>query len=64
MTKRSYKVFVSVNVMGTISVDARDEDDAKKIVNGMAGSSVIDSMRADDYDVCADDAEENFDEEE
>ncbi len=64
MTKRRYRVFVSVNIIGTINVDARDADDARGVVESMDSSSVIDSMRADDYDVCADDAEENFDDEE
>lgn len=56
---KNYKVFVSVNVAGTITVDAESADDAKDIVDGMAGSEVLLSMVQDEYTVYADDAEEN-----
>ncbi len=61
MPKRNYRVFVSVNVAGTITVDARDGDDARDVVGGMGGEVVLDAMWRDDYDICADDVEENFD---
>ncbi len=60
MTKRRYKVFVGVNVAGTITVDARDDDDALDVVEGMDGSELLSSMIRDEITINADDAEENF----
>ena len=62
MTKRNYKVFVDINVAGTVTVDARDTDDAIDVVEGMDGSEVLDDMIRDEITINADDAEENFNE--
>ena len=59
---RNYKVFVDINVAGTVTVDARDADDAIDVVEGMDGSEVLDDMIRDEITINADDAEENFNE--
>ena len=64
MTKRNYKVFVDINVAGTVTVDARDADDALDIVEGMDGSELLSSMIRDEITINADDVEENFNDEE
>ena len=60
---KNYKVFIGVSVAGTVTVDARDADDAIDVVEGMDGSELLSSMIRDEITINADDAEENFNDE-
>ena len=57
---KNYKVFVGISVAGTITVAARDADDAIDVVEGMGGSDALSDMVRDEITINADDAEENF----
>lgn len=57
MLKR-YKVFVGLNIIGTVGIDADSADEAKDMVEGMDSNDVLSDMLKDNIEVCADDAEE------